>query len=144
MNNVLKFHKISGFKRKTSKKNEHCIFQLFKPYHEPNENGAQISVSPLNGEWMPEGSGAESKNNVPLQFHSCHPMTMSVAELLDPAQLSLGKQDESPHMLYSQGPCKCQPSKWYFERQSVWFGFGYFSSPVVRTLLGKLIPDSSL
>ena len=32
-------------------------------------------------------------------------------------------------MLYSQGPCKCQPSRWYFERQSVWFGVWVFFFP---------------
>lgn len=92
MNNVLKFHKISGFRRKTSKKkNEHCVFQRFKPYQEPDEKVAQISVSSLHGEWLPEGCEAESKNNVPLQFRSCHPMTMSAAEPFGPGPAVTGK-----------------------------------------------------
>lgn len=63
MNNVLKFHKISGFKRKTSKKMSIPFSSFPKPYREPDENMAQASVNSVNGEWMPKGSEVKSKNN---------------------------------------------------------------------------------
>lgn len=141
----LNFIKLVGSKERLQKKNEHCIFKLFKPYQEPDENVARISVSALNGEWMPEGSEAESKNNVPLQFLSCHPMTMLVAELFGPGPAVTGKNRmKVPTCYISKVLANVNLQDGILKGKVFGLGFGYFSSPAFRTLLGKLIPDSSL
>lgn len=103
---------------------------------------AQISASFLNNKWMPKAkimfpSSSTHATQCQCQWQSC----------LDQAQLSPEIRDESPHMLYSQGSCKCQPSRWYFERQSVWFGvwvFFFFSQTHSRQQLMKFYHGNKL